>query len=274
MSSARFWHIRFPCVPSRSLQGFAGYFQTPKGIVKCRLPSPVREWLRFWRHRYTNRPRVGRVRFGSLRRLTPISQVFGFDRGLPIDRHYIERFLSAHASDIRGDVLEIGDDTYTRRFGGERVSKRDVLHISAGNPNATIVGDLSCAEHILSDSFDCVVLTQTLHLIYDVRAALKTLYRILKPGGVLLATFPGISQISNDRWRESWCWAFTHVSARRLFEEMFPAANVRVEVSGNVLAAIAFLHGLAAEELRQDELEYRDSNYEVSIMVRAVKPER
>jgi SAM-dependent methyltransferase len=242
--------------------------------MKSLLPTPVHSWLRFWLKRYTSRPPARQVRFGSLRRLTPISREFGFDRGLPIDRYYIERFLSVHASDIRGDVLEIEDDAYTRRFGGDRVTKRDVLHVSEGNPRATIVGDLACAEHILSDSFDCVVLTQTLHLIYDVRAALKTLYRILKPGGVLLATFPGISQISNDRWRESWCWAFTHVSARRLFEEMFPAANVRVEVSGNVLAAISFLHGLAAEELRQDELEYRDSNFEVSIMVRAVKPER
>jgi SAM-dependent methyltransferase len=214
------------------------------------------------------------VRFGSLRRLTPISRAFGFDRGLPIDRYYIERFLSVHGGDIRGDVLEIGDDAYTRRFGGDRVTKRDVLHVAEGNPQATIVGDLTCAVHIPPDSFDCVILTQTLHLIYDVRKALKTLYRILKPGGVLLATFPGISQIDHDRWGESWCWAFTHVSARRLFEETFSTANVCVEVSGNVLAAIAFLHGLAAEELRQEELDCRDSHYAVSIMVRAVKPGR
>ena len=198
--------------------------------MKSLLPTPVHSWLRFWLKRYTAGPRVGRVRFGSLRRLTPISRTFGFDRGLPIDRHYIERFLSAHAGDIRGDVLEIGDNAYTRRFGGERITKSDVLHVSEGNPDATIVGDLTCADFIPSDSFDCVILTQTLHLIYDLRAALKTLYRILKPGGVVLATFPGISQMSNDCWRESWCWAFTHLSARRLFEEIFPSANVRVEV--------------------------------------------
>jgi glycosyltransferase involved in cell wall biosynthesis/SAM-dependent methyltransferase len=249
-------------------------FTNAKAFVKSRLRSPVRDWLRFWHERFTSGPRVGSVRFGSLRRLTPISRAFGFDRGLPIDRYYIERFLSAHAGDIQGDVLEIGDDAYSRRFGGDQVTKSDVLHVSEGNPRATIVGDLTCAEHVPSDSFDCVILTQTLHLIYDVRAALKTLYRILKPGGVLLATFPGISQISNDRWRESWYWAFTHVSARRLFEETFPKAKVRVEVSGNVLAAIAFLHGLAAEELRQEELDYRDSHYEVCITVRAVKSER
>jgi len=242
--------------------------------VKSLLPTPVRRRLRFWLKRYTSGPPVGRVRFGSLRRLTPINRAFGFDRGLPVDRYYIERFLSVHGGDIRGDVLEIGDDAYTRRFGGDRVTKSDVLHVTEGNPQATIVGDLTCALHIPPDSFDCVILTQTLHLIYDVRGALKTLYRILKPGGVLLATFPGISQIDHDRWGESWCWAFTHVSARRLFEETFSTANVCVEVSGNVLAAIAFLHGLAAEELRQEELDCRDSHYAVSIMVRAVKPGR
>jgi glycosyltransferase involved in cell wall biosynthesis len=249
-------------------------FRRAKTFMKNRRPIPHHSWLRVWLKRSTSGPRVGRVHFGSLRRLRPISRTFGFDRGLPIDRYYIEQFLSVHGGDIRGDVLEVGDDTYTRRFGGDSVAKSDVLHISEGNPKATIVGDLTCAAHIPSDSFDCIILTQTLHLIYDVRGALKTLHRILKPGGVLLATFPGISQISDDRWHESWHWAFTHVSARRLFEEIFPAANICVEVCGNVLAAIAFLHGLAAEELRQEELDYRDDHYEVSILVRAVKPRR
>jgi glycosyltransferase involved in cell wall biosynthesis len=248
-------------------------FRRAKTFLKS-LPTPLYNWLCVWLKRYTSRPRVGRVRFGSLRRLTPISRAFGFDRGLPIDRYYIERFLSVHEADVRRNVLEIGDDTYTRRFGGDRVTKSDVLHVSEGNPKATIVGDLTRAAHIPPDSFDCVILTQTLHLIYDVRGALETLHRILKPGGVLLATFPGISQISDDRWRDSWHWAFTHLSARRLFEEIFPTTNVCVEVRGNVLTAIAFLHGLAAEELRQDELDYRDDHYEVSILVRAVKSGR
>jgi glycosyltransferase involved in cell wall biosynthesis/SAM-dependent methyltransferase len=249
-------------------------FTHAKIFMKSLVPTSVPSSLQFWLRRHPTGPRVGRVRFGSLRRLRPISRTFGRDRGLPIDRYYIERFLSAHAAVIQGHVLEIGDDTYTRRFGGEQVTKRDVLHISEGNLDATIVGDLTCADFIPSDTFDCVILTQTLHLIYDVRAALKTVYRIMKPGGVLLATLPGISQMSKDCWREYWCWSFTHVSARRLFEEFFPTANVSVEVSGNVLAAIAFLHGLAAEELRQEELDYRDSHYEVSIMVRAFKPAR
>lgn len=230
-------------------------------------------WLPGWNKRYARaRPAPGRVRFGDLRRIAPISREYGFDRGLPIDRYYIDRFLALHAAKIHGHVLEVGDDSYTRRFGKERVTHRDVLHVSDGNPKATIVGDLTSASHIPSDNFDCIVLTKTLHLIYDVRAALRTLYRILKPHGVLLATFPGVSQMVHDRWREYWCWSFTQVSTRRLFEEIFPGTNLTIEVAGNVLVATAFLQGLAAEELLPEELNHLDPDYEFLIMVTAAKP--
>ena len=209
--------------------------------------------------------------FGNLRRMTPISRVFGFDRGTPVDRYYIEGFLGRNATDVQGRVLEVGDDSYTRRFGEGRVTHRDVLHVSAENPHATIVADLENAGHIPSSSFDCIILTQTLHLIYDVRAALRTLHRILKPGGVLLTTFPGITQIDHFDWGASWYWAFTTLSAQRLFGEVFPTDNFDVETHGNVLAATAFLHGLALEELRAEELDYNDPDYQLIITVRAVK---
>ena len=150
--------------------------------------------LRRWFGKYLTP--VGSVEFGDLRRLRPISITFGWDRGLPIDRYYIDRFIERHAADIRGRVLEIGDPGYTRKYGGDKVTRSDVLHAIPGNPQATIIADLTCADHIPSDSFDCIILTQTLQFIYDFRAALKTLYRILAPGGVLLATSHGICRIS------------------------------------------------------------------------------
>jgi glycosyltransferase involved in cell wall biosynthesis/SAM-dependent methyltransferase len=210
-------------------------------------------------------------KFGALRRLTPISPHWGFDRGQPVDRHYIEQFLARRATDIHGRVLEVGDDTYTRRFGGTHVTVSDVLHLVDGNPRATITGDLARADHIASETFNCVILTQTLQLIFDTRAALQTVHRVLKPGGVVLATFPGISRVSRKEWPDSWFWHFTAASARRLFEEAFLPGNVMVEAHGNVLAAVAFLHGLSAQELREDELAYRDADYELVITVRAVR---
>jgi glycosyltransferase involved in cell wall biosynthesis/SAM-dependent methyltransferase len=218
-------------------------------------------------------PPVGRVDLGDARRVTPISRCFGYDRGVPIDRYYIERFLERNAGAIRGRVLEIGDNAYTVRFGGDRVERSDVLHVTEGNPQATFVGDLTTASHIPSAAFDCVILTQTLHLIYDPRAALEAIRRILRPGGVLLATFPGISQIDRDEWRDTWYWSFTAASAARLFGGVFPETPLTLETHGNVLTAVGFLHGLALEELRPEELEHHDPHYPLIIAVRAVKPE-
>lgn len=231
-----------------------------------RLYARLHQW---WSHR--SRPAPGKVRFGHLRRLKPIDRDFGYRRGTPIDRYYIERFLSAHSQDIRGRVLEVGDNSYTRRFGGHNVQTSDILHVVEGNPQATIIADLTDAAHIPSNSFDCMVLTQTLHLIFDVSAAIRTLHRILKPGGVLLATFPGISQISRDEWRETWYWAFTSLSARRLFEEHFSSSKLDIQAYGNVLTATAFLQGLAVSELRQEELDYHDPQYQLLISVAARK---
>jgi SAM-dependent methyltransferase len=247
-----------------------------KWITQWTLPSPVRDWLgtRLYGREYS--PPPGWVRMGSLRRVTPINWAWGCGRGLPIDRYYIEKHLTNCSSDIHGHVLEVGDSRYTRSYGGNRVTKSDVLHVEEGNPEATIVADISTAHQIPSDTFDCIILAQTLHLIYDVRPAIKTLFRILKPGGVVLVTFPGISQISHQSeqgWANSWFWSFTVNSAHLLFEEVFPAVNVKIVAYGNVLAAIAFLHGLASEELCQKELDHCDPDYQVLITVRAVKPE-
>jgi glycosyltransferase involved in cell wall biosynthesis/SAM-dependent methyltransferase len=240
--------------------------------VRRVLPVPVHHYLAK-RRGAAYIPPKGKVRLGDLRRLTPVSRVFGYERGLPVDRYYIEAFLARRADDIRGRVLEVGDDSYMRKFGGARVTRRDILHVSAGNPAATIVADLAHADHIPANLFDCIILTQTLHLVYHVGAAVETLCRILKPGGVLLATFPGISQISIDEWSKTWYWSFTVLSAQRLFEEVFPVKNVEVGAYGNVLAATAFLQGLAAEELSPEELDYVDPQYPALITVRAVKPD-
>ena len=215
-------------------------------------------------------PPVGAVELGSLRRLQPISPVFGYDRGLCIDRFYIERFLERNAADIHGHVLEVADNDYTQRFGGDRVSRSDVLHVTKGNGRATIVGDLTRPSGLPRDAFDCVILTQTLQHIYDVRAAVATVRSMLKGDGVVLATVPGISQISRydmERWGDY--WRFTTASARRLFEEVFSAEGVAVEAFGNVLTATAFLHGMAADELSATELNHRDADYELLVTVRA-----
>jgi SAM-dependent methyltransferase len=209
---------------------------------------------------------------GDLRRVTPIDSGFGLGRGKPVDRHYIEEFLQRNAADIRGRVLEVADDAYTRCFGGARVTRRDILHVDASNPRATLVADLADADDLPGESFDCFICTQTLTCIYEVQRAVATIRRILRPGGVLLATVPGISQMSpydRDRWGEY--WRFTEQSLGRLLGETFGAENVHVESYGNVLASTAFLQGLCAADLRRDELDHHDQRYPMLVAGRALK---
>jgi SAM-dependent methyltransferase len=217
-------------------------------------------------HRLRNRPDIG-----SLRRTTPVSIEWGLERGQVVVRYYIEKFLAEHAADVRGHVLEFSDDGYTRRFGGAQATKVDVLHLTDGNPCATIVADLEQGGSIPSDTFDCIVCTQVFEYVYDLRAAIQTLYRILKPGGIVLVTVPGFQKFEGEEERDF--WRFTSLSLRRLFEEAFPKDHLEVRTYGNVLTATAFLYGLAVEDLRRQDLDYHDPEYEVMITLRGVKPE-
>jgi SAM-dependent methyltransferase len=206
---------------------------------------------------------------GTLRRTTPLSNYWGYDRGTPIDRYYIENFLDECRSDIHGCVLEVKNSDYTQHFG-TNVERSDVVDIDPVNPRATIVADLAAADCIPADTFACVILTQTLQYIYHPQAAIAQIYRILRPGGVLLMTVPGIIKmdpnfVGTDYWR------FTVDSCTALVSEAFGAEAITVRTYGNVLSAIAFLTGLAHEELSQHELDSLDPAYQVVIAVRAVK---
>jgi SAM-dependent methyltransferase len=241
------------------------------GWITRNVPDRLLAPLRQARQVLAGKPRIGGIDFGDLRRLQPICRDFGTTRGLPVDRHYVEAFLDAHRADVRGRVLEVGEDTYTRRFGDDRVEDAQVLHVHGGNPRATIVADLQDAPHIPDRSFDCVILTQTLQLVYRPHDAVRTLARILRPGGVLLLTVPGITQVATgSEWGSTWYWALTRESVGRLLGEAFGESHVAVATHGNVLAATAQLYGIAAAELTPDELAAADADYQVVITARAV----
>ena len=236
-------------------------------------PMLIRVKVAFWRRTpgFTRLRRRLR-RPGDLASLSPLSDVFGLDRGTPIDRYYVEQFLEGEAAGIAGRVLEIGDATYTRRFGGARVTQSDVLHAVEGNRRATLVGDLATGAGLPVEVFDCAIVTQTLQFVYDTRAAVRVIYGALRPGGVALVTLPGISQISTfdmEQWGDF--WRFTTASARVMFEDVFGAEAVEVRSHGNVAAACAFLQGLAAEELSAAQLGTVDDVYQLIVTVKAVR---
>ena len=204
--------------------------------------------------------------------LDPLCRDFGKSRGTPIDRAYIHEFLWERRADVQGRALEVADSGYTDYLSEGAVTQCDVLHVQDGFPMVTLVGDLVTGEGIPTAAFDCFVLTQTLHLIYDVQAAVRTTHDLLKPGGVVLATLPGISQLSQYD-RQGWgdFWRFTADSAHRLFADAFGEDAVEVVPYGNVLVASAFLYGYALEDLEQAEIDRRDDDFHFLIGVRAVR---
>ncbi len=235
--------------------------------AKIALPVSVRAWIR--EHRYLLEwPPVGHVRFGSLRRTEPISPNFGYERGLPIDRYYIEGFLERHVADVRGVALEFQDDAYLRRFGGAAVTSTDVVNYVHGIPGTTIVADLAVSDGLPDERYDCIICTSVLQLVYDIHAAVANLYAMLRPGGVVLATLPSVTRIVRDEgWMDQ--WRVTSDSARRMFEDAFGVEHVEVVAYGNALTGAAFLMGLATQDLRQHELDARDPDFEVLVGVRA-----
>jgi SAM-dependent methyltransferase len=209
--------------------------------------------------------RIGRI--GSAR---PLSRIWGYDRGLPIDRYYIEQFLAAHVSDVRGHVLEVGDAEYSRKFGGDRVTKQDVLHLDSSNPAATIVGDLSTPGLLPAGAFDCIIMTQTLQFVRDVPTALKQIREALRPGGVALMSLPGVAPLCADEWNGSFYWRFTEASFREMLADSFEASKIEVSAFGNLYAATLFLHGAAMEETVRKKLDPLVPEYAIVLAARAV----
>jgi hypothetical protein len=202
----------------------------------------------------------------------PLSRLFGFDRGTPIDRYYIEKFLSQNSQYIRGTVLEISENLYSKMFGKAKVTKQEILHFDDSNSRATIVGDLTKPETLPFETIDCFICTQTYNFIFSVASALQGSYRLLKKKGALLSTVSGISPISRydmDRWGDF--WRFTDKSIARLMLEA-GFNDVKVSIFGNYFAAKSFLQGLAVEDISNIALlDVVDKDYQVTLGIAAFK---
>jgi SAM-dependent methyltransferase len=205
-------------------------------------------------------------RWGNLRRVEPFSASFGFERGTPVDRFYLHRFLESNQSVITGRVLEVQAPSYTKRYGHDV----DVSHTVDINPRfgATYTCDLADAPAIPSDSYDCLLAPQTLAHVADLNGVLRTMLRVVRPGGSVLASAPVLLPLisdGDDNWRLSPSgWQLT-------LAREWKGCDVTVEGHGNCLSAVAAMHGLALEELTQDELNINDPRYPVLVTIKCRK---
>ena len=226
--------------------------------------------MRGVRHAVRRGFRVARGRVLLAGGVRPVSRTFGFDRGQPIHRYYVDEFLSEHADRVRGHCLEFQDPGYVQRYGRGRPTKVDVLDLNADNPRATLVADLTKPNSLPSGGFDCIVCVHVLHLVYEADLFTRELHRLLAPGGTLLVAVPGTAMIDPD-WTEYRRW--TGLGIRTLLGQFFDPTEIVVETYGNSLAAAAEMRGLASDEIRSRELRTKDDLFQVEVCGLAVKPD-
>ena len=210
----------------------------------------------------------GLPRWGNLRRTTPFSTQYGFERGTPIDRYYLHQFFELHRHLITGRVLEVQTSAYTKLFGRD-VTQADTFDI-VPEFDPTYVCDFAHCEGILPDeAYDCVLLPNTLPCFRELDRSLAQAFRIVRPGGAILASTGGLLPLTRDVPEY---WRLTPDGWRELLASAWRGAELTVAEHGNCLAAVGAQMGLALEELTDAELDVHDPRYPVLTTIICRKP--
>jgi hypothetical protein len=222
-------------------------------------------------------PIIRTLRAMQMRRLQPFYQ--GRSAGLSIIRYYWADFLEQHQRDIRGHGLEIEETVTLRQYSGEMLTQADAIDLSAHSPEVRVMADLSRADAVPGEQYDCFVIPFSTAVIYDIEAALYHAVRILKPGGVLLVNFWCIDYYlhrgldmgtGGALYMHHW---FTPIQVHGLLRGLdLCEQHYQVQVYGNLMARMAFLLNLPARDLTPVERDQVDPGQPLLICARVVKP--
>ena len=157
-------------------------------------------------------------------------------------RAQIAQALAQHGR-TRMRVLDVGcrDRPYEPLFA-PFASEYIGVDLAEG-PSVDVVADARSLP-LEDGSVDCVVSTQTLQYFEQPEASVREFARVLRRGGLLLASTHGVGFVDRsavDRWR------WTHHGLRELFGDDGDWTDVAVHPAGGVLSAAAYLLGGQAE---------------------------
>lgn len=195
----------------------------------------------------------------------PYSRNFGLERGSPVGRYYVEKFLRENAGSIAGRCLEFGEPRYKSYF--PKATRYEITDV-VPRPGVNYVCDIHEPRGMPKDHFDAIICTQVFeHLAYPEKAA-RSLYELMAPGGTLLLTAPFINPVH-----------YVPTDFRRFTPECLDMiirdAGFVVEsvgYGGNSLVSTGSLMGMVQEDFTKAELEKKDPVYPYNILIRARKP--
>ena len=240
------------------------------GLHTAYMAVKTRQHWRSW-------PIIRHLRALQFRRLQPMHQ--GGSTGLSTIRYYWADFLNQHRADIRGKGLEVGETATIRAYGDDALTQAHAIDLAPHNDDVRVVADLSRADHIAADQYDCFVNQFTTAVIYDIDAALFHAIRLLKPNGVLLVNFWCVDfylhrglDMGTGEPLYMYHW-FTPIQVQNMLRKLgLGDDDFALTIYGNLLTRMAFLMNVPAREFTQAELDYQDPGQPLLICARIVKP--
>lgn len=188
------------------------------------------------------------------------------DRGTPIDRFYIEKFVKSKRKYISGNIYEIGDDFYSKKYAQPH-SKFTVLTYKENEPFAKHNINFNKKNSHLYNTADCLIVVQTLNFLYNTKNAISEIRNILKYDGCAIITVSSITPVSlydYKRWGDF--WRFTDMALRELLLEFFSIEEIEIRSFGNYDSTMFYLSGACAEEVNESILNHIDPEFGLGLV--------
>jgi SAM-dependent methyltransferase len=206
-----------------------------------------------------------------LKRPGVVYQDYGVRHGTPVDRLYIRRFVAEHSRAIRGRVLEVDRAEWVLLAEAETVSDLDILDVDAHNPRANIFGDLGDPHLLKRQTYDCILMMQTLQYVAEPRAVISHLWKALAPGGTLLLSVPVLTRLDLMCGPEGDKWRMTVSGLRSVLEDHAPDGRIDVRGYGSLASAVGFLAGVPSEKLGRRVMGWDDPIFALVVCARVDK---
>lgn len=219
---------------------------------------------RIYRHGLLTIP-FGAIEYSDFKRYAPLCHDYGYSRGTPIDRYYLEQFIREIRSYVVGYTLEIGgsrENQYLYGFTNAMSYKTMDMH---QKPEVDITGDIHDPNSLGSNSFDSIILFNVLEHCEKPWIVVENIYNWLTKRGSVFCMVPNSQRIHRD---PKDYWRILPDGMRSLFAK-FPIKQLYLY--GNPITTIATMMGVAAEELSSEELNSFNSEYLVATCIYACK---
>ena len=165
-------------------------------------------------------------------------------------------------------VLEVQTASYTERFGRHVTSSETFDIVPQFHP--TYLCDFAHADDVLpAGAYDCLLLPNTFPHFRDLDRCLAQAFRVVRPGGAILASAGGLIPLTGD---VADYWRLSPDGWREVLAPAWRGADVTVTGHGNCLAAVAAQMGLVVEELSDAELDVEDARYPVLTTIACRRP--